>query len=134
MKTAIAFALLLCTTSAFAIDPQLQKAIDRGAELFQHETFGGPGRVCESCHLGGGRRAGQTPDGKPMPSLTNAAAVFPRFADGMLFTLSDQVHMCIQYAVKGKPPEFGSEEFNSLVAYVTSLSQGKKIDMGADPR
>ncbi len=118
-------------------DPQLQKAISRGAEAFAHSKFGGGGRVCESCHLGGGLQAGRRPDGVAIPSLTNAAAVFPRISgdDGhSVITLSDQVRNCVAGAIQGTPPAYGSDELNSLVAYVTSLSQGKAIDMGGKPR
>jgi thiosulfate dehydrogenase len=37
-------------------------------------------------------------------------------------------------AIRGKPPAYSSDELNSLVAYVTSLSKGKVIDMGGAPR
>ncbi len=129
-------AALLCGTPARAADSPLQQAIARGRDHFLHDTFGGAGRVCDTCHLGGGTRAGQSPDGQPMPSLTNAAAVFPRIGeDGhTVITLPDQVRRCVAGAVKGKPPAYGSDDLNSLVLYVTSLSQGRSVDPGADPR
>lgn len=119
-----------------AADPPLQKAITRGADMFAHEKFGGSGRVCESCHLGGGLKAGRRPDGVAIPSLANAAAVFPRISedDGHLITLSDQVRACVGGAIRGTPPAYGSDELNALVVYVTSLSQGKAIDMGGKPQ
>lgn len=120
-----------------AAEPQLQKAIARGAQAFAHEKFGGSGRVCESCHLGGGRLPGRRPDGVAIPSLANAAAVFPRLSgedDHSIITLSDQVRACVAGAIHGTPPAYGSDELNSLVAYVTSLSQGKSLDMGGSPR
>ena len=46
-------------------DPQLQKAIARGADSFAHEKFGASGRVCESCHLGGGLRPAADPTAWP---------------------------------------------------------------------
>jgi len=135
-------ALVLAATSSLgwapsdAADPQLQQAISRGHDLFLHNTFGGRGRVCETCHVGGGTRQGRRPDGEPIPSLSNAATIFPRISqdDGRLITLSDQVRVCVGGALNGNPPAYGSDELNSLVAYVTSLSQGKSIDMGADPK
>jgi thiosulfate dehydrogenase len=121
---------------ARAIDPALQKEIAHGADEFQHATFGGAGRVCNSCHLGGGTQAGRLPDGQAIPSLTNAATVFPRVReqDQALITLPDQVRACVAGAIKGTPPEYGSEPLNALVSYVTSLSQGKAIDMGGAPK
>jgi thiosulfate dehydrogenase len=138
LHTIVAFpALFLCLAwliqaPAYAIDPLLQKEIAHGEEAFLHNTFGGGGRVCNSCHLGGGTQAGQLPNGEAIPSLTNAAAIFPRVReqDHALITLADQVRTCVAGAIKGKAPEYGSEELNALVSYVTSLSQGKAIDMG----
>lgn len=131
-----AIACLLGATASHAADPELQQAIARGSELFLHNTFDGRGRVCESCHLGGGTQQGQLPDGRAIPSLSNAAAIFPRISedDHRLITLTDQVRTCIGGALNGKPPAYGSPELNSLVAYVTSLSQGKAIDMGGRPK
>jgi thiosulfate dehydrogenase len=132
-----ALAGLLVRAAAPPADPQMQKAIARGADAFAHERFGGGGRVCESCHLGGGLLAGRRPDGVAIPSLANAAAVFPRISgdDGhSLITLSDQVRACVAGAIHGTPPAYASDELNALVAYVTSLSQGKAIDMGGNPK
>ncbi len=134
---AVGPALALLTPSpAVAIDPELQNAIARGSGEFLHETFGGGGRVCNSCHLGGGTLPGKLPNGEAIPSLANAATVFPRVRqeDHALITLSDQVRVCVAGAIRGKPPEYGSDELNALVSYVTSLSQGKAIDMGGAPK
>ncbi len=132
----LALPVLLAAGPARAIDAQLQQAIERGKENFLHNTFGGTGRVCDSCHLGGGTQPGRRPDGQAMPSLTNAAAVFPRLSkdDRQVITLPDQVRRCVAGAVQGSPPAYGSDELNTLVVYVTSLSQGKTIDLGAAPR
>lgn len=128
--------LALAPQFAFAMDPQLEQAVDKGKSMFAHETFGGNGKVCESCHLGGGTQPGKLPNGKAIPSLSNAAAIFPhiRARDNKLVTLPDQVETCIAGGLQGTPPAYGSEELNALVSYVTSLSQGKKIDMGGKPQ
>jgi thiosulfate dehydrogenase len=127
---------LLAWAPAAAADAQLEQAVARGRENFLHNTFGGGGRVCDTCHLGGGTLAGKRPDGVPMPSLSNAAAVFPRISedDHAIITIADQVRMCVAGAIKGRAPAYGSDELNSLVAYVTSLAQGKSIDMGGAPK
>lgn len=121
---------------AHAADPDLQQAIERGAKNFQHNGFGGNGRVCETCHVDGGKAPGRRPDGALMPSLTNAAAVFPRLSrDGkQIVTLTDQIHNCIGGAIEGKVPPYGSDDINSLALYVTSLSRGKAIEPGGQPR
>ncbi len=127
---------LLAAQAASAFDPQLEKAIEHGKSMFSHETFGGNGKVCESCHLGGGKEAGKLPNGNAIASLSNAGAIFPRVRarDGKLVTLPDQVQTCVANALHGTPPAYGSEEMNALVSYVTSLSQGKAIDMGGKPQ
>ena len=131
------FAAFLVRAAPPAADAPLQQAIARGADAFAHEKFGGCGRVCETCHLGGGLKEGRRPDGVAIPSLANAAAVFPRISDDdghSVITLSDQVRACVMGAIRGKPPAYSSDELNSLVAYVTSLSKGKVIEMGGAPR
>ncbi len=132
-----ALAAFIVRAAAPAEDPSLQKAVARGADAFAHEKFGGSGRVCESCHLGGGLLAGRRPDGVAIPSLANAAAVFPRISDDdghSVITLSDQVRACVSGAIHGTPPAYASDQLNSLVAYLTSLSRGKAIEMGGSPR
>ncbi len=128
--------LVFAPQAALALDAQLQKAVEQGQSMFSHETFGGNGKVCESCHLGGGKLPGKLPDGKAIPSLANAAAIFPRIRarDNRLVTLPDQVVSCIGGALQGKAPAYGSAELNALVSYVTSLAQGKQIDMGGKPQ
>jgi len=36
--------------------------------------------------------------------------------------------------MEGKSPAYGSADMNALIVYVTSLSQGKPIDMGGSPK
>jgi thiosulfate dehydrogenase len=123
---------LLLSGTASALEPHIEKAVKQGKEIFTHETFGGNGKVCQSCHLEGGMKPGKLPNGKAVPRLTNAATIFPRYRarDNRVITLSDQIMSCVAGGLKGKPPAYGSEELNSLVSYVTSLSQGKKMNMG----
>ena len=132
----LALAASLVSMSAYAADAQLDKAIAEGQNSFAHNTFKGNGKVCESCHVGGGKEAGKLPNGKAIPSLANAAAIFPRInqKSGKLVTLTDQVRSCATNALSGTPPEYGSEELNSLVSYITSLAEGKPIDMGGMPK
>lgn len=118
-----------------AMDTQLEKAVQDGRQLYAHETFGGNGRTCETCHVNGGNGPGKTPDGKAIPSLANAATVFPRFnaKANKVFTLQDQVRACVKGALQGTPPAYDSDALTGLVSYVTSLSQGKPVDMGGKP-
>lgn len=132
----LALAVLIAPGVASAADPQLEKAIQQGHELFSHATFDGNGHVCESCHLAGGASPGKLPNGKAIPSLANAAAIFPRFRakDNKVIVLADQVRSCIAGGLGGNPPAYGSEQLNSIISYITSLSEGKPIEMGGQPR
>lgn len=122
-------------TQAAALSPQLQSAAAQGKDIFMHPTFGGNGKACNSCHHDGGTGPGALPDGTPLPSLSNAAAVFPRLnKKGKLVTLQDQIHNCVAGAIEGTPPAYDSDQMRQLVVYLTSLSQGKTIDMGGKPR
>jgi len=113
----------------------LSEAVNQGQKLFQSETFGGNGKTCNSCHPDGGKSGSTLPDGKKVPALTNAAAIFPRFhaRTERIFTLSDQLRHCIS-EIKGTPPEFGSAKLTALVTYVSSLSEGQPIDLGGRPK
>ncbi len=128
-------ACLLAPLGALA-DPELDKAIAHGKQLFSQHNFGGKGRVCETCHLAGGTKPGQLPNGQAIPSLGNAAAIFPRYNKrfGKVVTLEDQVRNCVMNALEGTPPEYGSDDMNALVSYLTSLSNGKPIEMGGMPK
>ena len=76
----LAMTLLFFSAAAQAAPgPELQKAIEDGKRLYSHETFGGNGKTCETCHVNGGVGPGKLPDGRSIPSLENAAAIFPRF-------------------------------------------------------
>ena len=126
---------MLPAAQAADIPTQLQSAATQGKDIFMHPSFGGNGKACNSCHHDGGMGPGALPDGTPLPSLNNAAAIFPRFnRKGKLVTLQDQVHNCVAGAIEGTPPSYDSDKMRLLVVYLTSLSQGKSIDMGGKPR
>jgi thiosulfate dehydrogenase len=121
---------------ATAAEPQLEKAIQGGQALFVHETFEGNGMTCQSCHVNGGVGLGKLANGTAIPSLSNAATIFPRFNPraNKVVTLEDQLRNCIVGALQGKPPTYGSEQLTQLVSYIASLAQGRPLDMGGKPQ
>ena len=140
---ALAAALLLgsglCALGAqqaAATEPQLEKAIQDGKALFVHETFSGNGKTCQSCHVNGGVGLGTLPNGTAIPSLSNAATIYPRFNPkaNKVVTLEDELRNCIAGGLQGKPPTYGSEQLTPLLTYVTSLAQGKPLNMGGAPQ
>ncbi len=127
----------LCAPNVWAKGPDpLHAAIESGSHLFTTDTFGGRGMTCQSCHSGGGKVAGQLANGSKIPSLSNAAAIFPRFSPKFdkVITLEDQIRGCIAGGLGGKPPAYGSQKLNDLASYLTFLSNGKPIDMGGKPK
>ena len=114
----------------------LEQAVHRGKVLFMTATFGGSGRHCTTCHKEGGTAMSELPDGRKFPSLSNAAAIFPRYdaETHRVKTLPDQVQACVRNALQGTAPAFESPEMTELVSYITSLSEGKPIEMDGKPR
>lgn len=113
----------------------LSGAVEQGKKLFETEKFGGNGKTCNSCHPNSGQSGSVLPDGRKVPSLSNAATIFPRFHPRFekVFTLSDQIRHCIR-EIKGTPPEYGSVELSAIDVFVSSLSEGKPVDLGGRPQ
>ena len=135
--TACAAAILVLSgATAMAADDPLAQEVARGAHRFAHETFGGNGRTCETCHVGGGKAPGMLPGGRQLPSLTNAAAIFPRFSRGAgaVVTLEGQIRQCVRGGLQGTPPAAGSPELVALAAYLGSIAQGQKVEIGGAPK
>ena len=124
------------SADAAADGDSLQQVVERGKALFMTATFDGNGRHCNTCHKGGGTEMSELPDGKKFASLSNAASIFPRYdkENHRVKTLQDQVQHCVRNALEGKPPAYDSAEMTELVSYVTSLSQGKPVDMDGMPQ
>ena len=134
-------AVFLAATLAFALIPAshagitgpLAKAVAKGHQIFLHDTFGGSGTTCNTCHTGAGLGPTILPgDPEKGPSLANAAAVFPRYKprEGKVMTLADEIYGCARGAIGGTPPAYNSDAMRALVSYLTSLSQGKRVNMG----
>jgi thiosulfate dehydrogenase len=126
---------LSASQSASAAETPLEFAVARGAHLFATATFGGNGRTCESCHQDGGKAPGQIGDRK-LPSLLNAAAIYPRFSRGAgrVVTLEGQVQSCIKGGLAGTPPELGSPDLVAIAAYLGSIAKGQQVEIGGTPK
>lgn len=133
LALAAVFTIQAMPVNCAAIPKPLLNMIAQGKDMFMHNTFGGRGMTCGSCHTGGGLGPTFVP-GSSMkgPSLSNAAAVFPRYKarEGRVMTLADEIHGCIQGALGGKAPAYDSKTMRALQTYITSLSQGKRMHMG----
>jgi len=138
LTAAMLLTLALCALGiqhAAAAEPQLEQAIQNGKALFVHETFGGNGMTCESCHLNGGVGSGQSAKGSTIPSLSNSGTIYPRFESkkNKVITLEEKIQNCVAGALRGNPPAYGSEQMTQLVTYITSLAQGKPLNLGGKP-
>ena len=139
MPAIAATLLLLCVPNANSAegsaDP-LVATVAKGQHLFAMEKFGGNGKTCESCHLGGGKTSGMLPNGRKLPSLINAAAIFPRYASSLqqAVTLEGQIRKCIQGGLEGTAPEYGGIDLVALVTYLGSIAYGQTVDIGGVPK
>ena len=120
----------------------LKAGIERGKILFNDKTLGDntTRKSCATCHKDGGTIGGaseMTWKGQKMkvniPTLKGAAAHFPKPMGPMkaLVDLAGMNNMCIMTFLKGDPINKNSQQSVDLVAYVTSLSKGKKLQPGA---
>ncbi len=127
--------LFAAAPSAGAADSPLDIAVAKGARLFATATFDGNGRTCETCHQNGGKTPGQIGDRK-LPSLLNAAAIFPRFSRGagQVVTLEGQLQTCVRGGLGGTPPQLGSPDLVALTAYLGSIANGQQIKIGGEPK
>ncbi len=110
---------------------ELEKAIEKGKSLFNDTKLGKTGKSCNSCHPGGDT-SGRETMGMKIPSLKGAAATYPKYNKRAkrVITLSQINNMMINMVLKGKPLKLESDEAITLAAYVTSLSNGAKIQVG----
>ncbi|MBI3757309.1 MAG: hypothetical protein HY267_04965 [Deltaproteobacteria bacterium] len=120
----------------------LEAGIERGKKLFNDDTLGDntTRKSCASCHKDGGTSGGAAEmewKGMKMkvniPTLKGAAAHFPKPMGPMkaMVDLAGMNNMCIMTFLKGDPIDNNTQEAVDLVAYVTSLSAGKKLEPGA---
>jgi thiosulfate dehydrogenase len=128
-------ALLLSAAQPVHADETLESAVATGAHLFATATFGGNGRTCENCHQDGGKAPGQLGNRK-LPSLLNAAAIYPRFSPGagQVITLEGQVQQCIKGGLAGMAPELGSADLVAITTYLGSIAKGQQVEIGGAPK
>lgn len=123
-----------------------EASMQLGKELFNSTALSTNGRSCATCHPGGGTTGGEveTPmksevTGKPyrlpVPTLVGSAATFPKYKvpNDKVITIQHMANNCIMMFMAAKPLNLGSEESSHLAAYLTSLSNGEKIEVGKMP-
>lgn len=91
-------------------------ALARGKAMWFDAELGSNGRSCESCHPGG--------------EMTRAEN-YPRYKHILrtMATISMTHNFAVVNESKGTPWELGSDDANALTLFVTSLANGKTIEM-----
>lgn len=124
-----------------------KEALAYGEELFNSKrALSTNNQACASCHPGGGTTGGEaeTPmkseaTGKPyklpIPSLVGAAATFPKYKipNDAVITVGDMGNNCIMMFMGAQPLDPKSREYKGLSAYVSSLSNDEKVEVGKVP-
>lgn len=110
---------------------ELEKALERGKALFNDTELGTRGKSCNNCHSGGDT-SGHEMMGMKTTSLKGAAATYPKYnkRTKRVITLSQMNNMMISMVLRGEPLKLESDDAIALAAYVTSLSNGAKIQVG----
>ncbi|AXH10124.1 cytochrome C [Malaciobacter halophilus] len=115
---------------------ELGKLVKLGEDIMNNtdthpltKDFVGNKLQCKSCHLKGA-------DGKPgtaggISSWIGTAAAFPAWSkrEKTIQTLQDRSNNCFMRSMNGKRPIIDSEASVAMAAYITWLSEGKKIKM-----
>ena len=119
----------------------LEAGINRGRALFYDKTLGNNSiaKSCATCHKEGGSIGGAADlvwRGQKIrvniPTLRGAASHFPKPVGPMkvLVDLAGMTNFCILNFLEGNPLDKNSQASVDLVAYVTTLSKGKKLKPG----
>jgi sulfur oxidation c-type cytochrome SoxA len=104
--------------------------INRGKAAFIDSSLGTNRLSCQSCHQEGGKRKNFSA-GKMTPELKGIAATYPQysFVYQKVITLEQQVNYCIEQHLKGAPLPLDDQTIVALCCYLTSLSEGTKINV-----
>ena len=115
------------TTSEPTVDKEaeLQKAIDRGKELFNDPTLGTTGDTCNSCHLNGGKSPNTE---KNIGTFNNLNTVYPKYFQmtSKVMTLDQVNNFCVVTPLEGTPFKWDDQKLTDLTAYVASVESGVK--------
>lgn len=97
----------------------LDKAIQRGKELWGDKKLLGAKKSCKTCH--------EDPD-KPKDNLAKVAWGYPAYSrrQKSVVTLSSKINEMIKYRSRGKELALDSTDMAALAAYVTSIKGTQK--------
>ena len=123
----IALALIFGYAPYAFADHSVIHSIAHGKELFNDPKLGNntTGLTCNGCHPVGGTAGGEA------GVIMSSAVTFPKVKGPQkkVITLGQMINVCIANRLKGEPLDLNSQDAVDLVAYVTSLSQGKAVNL-----
>lgn len=119
-----------------------EQSIAHGKELFNDAKLSTVNRSCNTCHPSGGTTNGEAEIPMPLkngmipklpiPTLIGAAAQFPKYKvpNDAVIQLGEMNNNCIRMFMMGKPLDLNSKEARDLAAYVSTLSNGREVEVG----
>lgn len=119
-----------------------EESIAHGKQLFNANQLSTNDRSCNTCHPQGGTTNGEAEipmalkNGMkpklPIPSLIGAAATFPKYKvpSDAVIQLGEMSNNCIRMFMMGKPLDLSSKDARDLAAYISSLSNGREVEVG----
>ncbi len=127
------FVCLVPVWEAVAEEPvgKLAETVELGRVLVEQTAdhpltrqYVGAALNCTSCHLDNGTHP-------TAASFLDVATAYPAWAgrEGRVITLEDRVLNCFMRSCNGIRPPQGSQAVVAIVAYITSLSEGRPIKM-----
>ncbi len=119
-----------------------EQSIGHGKDLFNDTKLGTVNRSCNTCHPSGGTTSGEAEIPMPLkngmipklpiPTLIGAAAQFPKYKvpNDAVIQLGEMNNNCIRMFMMGKPLDLNGKDARDLVAYVSTLSNGREVEVG----
>lgn len=115
---------------------ELKNASARGKTLFMDASLGTNGMSCNSCHAGGGMKAGKMGE-MEIPPFAQVGKKYPMYFKmaEKVMTLDQVINFCITTPMKGKALAWDDQKIADLAAYIVSVNamKGEKPEsMGMD--
>ena len=119
-----------------------EEAVAHGRKLYSDTGLSTNDRSCNTCHPGGATTNGEAEIPMPLkngmkpklpvPSLIGAAATFPKYKvpNDAVIQLAEMNNNCIRMFMMGKPLDLNSANARDLVTYISTLSNGREVEIG----
>jgi thiosulfate dehydrogenase len=104
-------------------DQEMKSSCARGKALFMDTSLGTNGMSCNSCHAGGGTKAGKMGDTE-IPPFAHVGRKYPMYSKmaGKVVTLDQVINSCITNAMKGTALAWNDQKLADLTVYTVSVN------------